>query len=143
MYGKDLPLYAREYIREWRRYDRFLRLRRSLDTPGMYILERKTHYMYDPEDEIIWLPSDRSVQLKDSYRMIMRFWPNEIKDVGTSLMITDIQRLGGAKRLAERIDEAEDNERRTMERYYQGEREAAGCEAYDRLAWLEGRRIAT
>ena len=140
MYGKDLPSYAREYLRTWQREDRFLRLRRSLDVPGAFILERKTFYAYQPDDEIVWLPSDRSVQLKDSYRMIFRFWPNEIKHVAASLALSDIQRLGGAKLLAERIRETEERERDLMERYAHGEREAAAGEMYERLAWLEGRR---
>src|SRR3990167_312165 len=45
MYGYDIPNYVCEYEREWQLYDRFLRVRRSLDYPGMLILERKTRYV--------------------------------------------------------------------------------------------------
>ena len=135
-----IPTYAREYERAWRSYDAFLRLRWSLDEYGKYILERKTRYIYFP-DERPESP-DRRRQLTDGYRKVFTFWPNEIQYVLQSLQRTDVQRLGGAKKLARDLEFEEAKVEELMNRQHNTDREAAGGEAYERLAWLEGRRVA-
>ena len=140
MYGLDLPRYAREYQREWQRIDRFLRLRRSQDEPGRYVLERKTRYTDYPVDR----PTrrDRCIQLAHGYREVFRFWPNEIQFVLPSLLQSDIQRQGGAKALAQRLDSLDEAEETRLTRGRLSAFEAVSGEAYDHLAWAEGRRVA-
>ena len=135
-----IPNYAREYEQVWHRYDRFLRLRWSLDEYGKYILERKTRYMYFPNERPT--SPDRCKQLTDGYRKVFTFWPNEIKYVLQGLKRTDIQQLGGAKKLARDLEAEEAKVEELMNRKHQTDREAAGGEAYERLAWLEGRRVS-
>jgi hypothetical protein len=139
MYGYDLPSYVREYSREWRRYDRFLRVRRSLDTPGQYVLERKTRFI---EKFPCQVGTDRQVQYKDEYRPVYHLWPNELTYVLTSLMASDIQAHGGARALANTLDFHDDRVRTLVDRQGHSEFEAAASESYDRLAWLEGRRVS-
>ena len=139
MYGYDLPAYVREYVRQWQQYDRFLRARRSLDVPGSYVVERKTRY-------IAGLPftrgTDRQVQLKDGYRTIMRVWPRELRDVLGSLRLTDIQARGGAKVLANALDAIDTANWESEDRRRLSELEARSSDAYDTLAWSEGRRVS-
>lgn len=132
--------YAREYERRFQKYDRFLRLRWSLDEYGKYILERKTRWMAFPNERPA--SKDRCVGLSQGYRKVFTFWPNEIQYVLQSLRRTDVQRLGGAKKLAADLETAEAKVEELMDRRHNTDREAAGGEAYERLAWLEGRRVA-
>ena len=140
MYGLEIPQYAREYLREWRREDRFLRLRWSQDEYGKYLLERKTRYTSYPVDR----PArrDRCIQLAHGYRTVLMFWPNQIREVAATLAHTDIQRLGGASSLARELDEHDRRERERLEREGHAEFEAIASEHYDRLAWSEGRRVS-
>ena len=135
-----IPTYAREYERAWRKHDAFLRLRWSLDEYGKYILERKTRYVYFPNERPA--SPDRRKQLTDGYRKVFTFWPNEIQYVLQSLQRTDVQRLGGAKKLAADLEASEAKIEELMDRQHNTDREAAGGEAYERLAWLEGRRVS-
>ena len=139
MYGYSLPRYVKDYEREWRRYDRFLRCRRSLDDPGMLLVERKTRYI---EKFPCRRDTDRQVQYKDEYRQVYKFWPNEIKYVLPSLMEHDIQRLGGAKTLARRLEDRDDRLRDSETRQGHDDFEMASSAAYDRMAWFEGRRVS-
>lgn len=136
----SLPRYTKEYIQEWRQYDPKLRLRRSIDEYGMYLLERKTRYIFNPP----FRPSsaDRCVQLNDDYRKVLAFWPNEIHLVRDFLRRYDIQRLGGAKELGQKLDADETRLQELMERKHKADLEAASGEAYERLAWMEQRRIS-
>lgn len=138
MYGYSIPRYAREYLAEWRRQDRFLRLRWSLDDPGMFILERKTRYV---RDYPFVRGTDRQIQLNDGYRKVLSFEPNMIQHVAEHLELNDIQRFG-ANYLAERLRQQEDTEEDRLSRSRLSEFEAQGSEAYDRLAWLEGRKVS-
>lgn len=140
MYGTDIPRYAREYLRDWRRDDRLLRVRYSLDYPGMYILERKTRYLAFPDG--IPLGTDRAVQYKDGYRLVLRFWPSEIKWVKQSLDRSDIQKHGGARGLADSLDAEDERVLALADRAMRNEFEAIASEHYDRLAWAEQRRVA-
>lgn len=139
MYGYDIPRYAKGYLREWRKYDRLLRLRWSLDEPGKFILERKTRYIMDHPFKY---GTDAQVQYNDSYRRVFVFEPRDIRFVLGSLQLTDLQRLGGAKEHAERLLLAEDRERELMDRARIAEFEAIASEHYDRIAWDEQRRVA-
>ena len=141
MYGLAIPRYAREYLSEWKRSDRHLRLRWSLDQPGAFILERKTKYLFPPGHGVK-LGTDRAIQLKDDYRKVFTFWPNEIKHVAFTLAVSDVQRLGGAKELSARLIESDDNDKRLLDRAYRANIEAATSDLYDRLAWEEKRRIS-
>lgn len=138
MYGYYLPTYVREYEREWKRYDRFLRCRRSLDDPGMLVVERKTRYI---EKLPCRRHTDRQVQYKDEYRQVYKFWPNEIKYVLPSLMEQDIQRHG-AKAVARALETRDDAMKDSRNRKDHDDFEMASSAAYDRMAWLEGRRIS-
>jgi hypothetical protein len=138
MYGYDVPRYIREYLSEWRRYDRQLRVRRSLDLPGMYILERRTVYRVDYPAQ---RGTDRAVQLKDSYRMVFRFWPNEARYVTYSLALADSHREG-AKDMARRLDTADAKEIELLDRRYISDCEAVASDLFDRLAWEEKRRVS-
>ncbi len=140
MYGMELPRYVREYQRDIRNYDRFLRIRRSLDHPGLYLVERKTRYTAFPD---ISLMTDRAVQHKDHYRPILLVKPSELRYVRRHLALTDIQRLGGAKAVAEMLDSVDDRELDLLDRRIRGDYEAISGDAYDWLAWREGRRVAT
>jgi hypothetical protein len=142
MGGYDIPFYVRGYVREWQRYDRMLRCRWSQDEPGKLVLERKTRYLYPPAGEAVRLGSDRAIQLSDEYRKVFVFEPRDIKLVLPSLQKFDIQRLGGAKALAERILDAEDREMELIDKARVAEFEAIAGELYDRLAWEERRRVA-
>lgn len=139
MYGYDIPRYARDYEREWRRYDRFLRLRWSLDQPGHYILERKTRYL---SDHPFAFGTDQQVQYKDEYRKVFTFTPGQIRFVAEYLRITDIQRMGGAKAVADMLDAYDETSWEMAARARTSEFEAIASEHYDRLAWEEGRRVA-
>jgi hypothetical protein len=130
---------VREFEREWRRYDRFLRVRRSLDYPGQYILERKTRYL---EKFPCRTGTDRQVQYKDEYRPVYTMWPNELKYVLTSLMASDVQAHGGAKALANVLDYQDQRGFDARDRAGHDEFEAIASESYDRLAWAEGRRVS-
>lgn len=137
MYGYDLPRYVREKDAELKRYDRFLRIRRSLDVPGAYIVERKTRYLTVHPCE---RGTDYQVQLKDDYREIFKFWPCDINYVMPYLERQDIQKIG-AKRLADLLDATDDFNKYVQEKDRRAEFEAQGSEAYDFLAWREGRRV--
>ena len=139
MYGYGIPTYVKTLVKEWRGYDRFLRMRNSLDEPGKFILERKTRYL---DDYPFVYGTDRQVQLKDEYRRVVVVEPRELQFVRDHLRITDIQRWGGAKRLAEVQRVAEENDRARQERSSQTVFEAAGDAAYEHIAWAEGRRVA-
>ena len=141
MYGYSIPRYAKEYLTVWQGNDRLLRLRFSLDQPGAFILERKTVYKVQPAYPIR-RGGDRAVQQKDGYRMVFRFWPDEIQYVSYSLALTDAQRYGGGKRLAAMLDSADDKENELMDRAFRNECEAAASELYDMLAWEEQRRVS-
>ena len=117
-----------------------MRVRWSLDEPGKYILERKTRWAAYPDERPT--SRDRCRQLTQGYRKVFTFWPNEIQYVLQSLCRTDVQRLGGAKKLARDLEFAEAKVEERMDRQHNTDREAAGGEAYERLAWLEGRRVA-
>lgn len=135
-----IPVYAKEYECQFKKYDRFLRVLWSLDEYGKYILERKTRWAAYPDERPE--SKDRCRQLSQGYRKVFTFWPNEIQYVLQSLRRTDIQRLGGAKTLARDLETSEAKVEDLMNRQHNTDREAAGGEAYERLAWLEGRRVA-
>ena len=135
-----IPRYAKAYEQRFQSYDRFLRLRYSYDEPGKYILERKTRWPAFPDERP--KSQDRCRQLSDGYRKVFTFWPNEIQYVLQSLQRTDVQRLGGAKKLARDLEASEAKVEELMDRRHNTDREAAGGEAYERLAWLEGRRVS-
>lgn len=140
MFGESIPCYAREYLREWQRYDRFLRLRWSLDEPGRFILERKTRYT---TDHVFERGTDRQAQLADGYRMVMRFDPRDIRWVLRSLQLTDIQRRGGYKALAEELRLDDDRAVELVDRAGRAEFEAVASEHFDRIAWDEKRRVVS
>lgn len=137
MYGYDLPRYVREKEVELKRYDRFLRIRRSLDIPGTYLVERKTRYL---TDHPFTRGTDYQVQLKDEYRGILHFWPCDINEVLPSLKRMDIQRWG-AKQLANELDAADDRDKARQDAARRSELDAIGGDAFDFLAWREGRRV--
>lgn len=139
MGGYDIPSYAKRYLAEWRHHDRLLRLRWSQDEPGRFILERKTKYLYPPDD--FKRGSDRAIQLSDGYRKVLLFNPNEIHLVAVTLRASDVQRLG-ARALANQLDERDDAEVRMIDRARIAEFEAIASDHYDRIAWDEKRRIA-
>lgn len=139
MYGCDLPRYIKQYQAEWRRFDRHLRVRCSLDIPGAYVVERKSRYLFDHPFEY---GTDAQVQYKDDYRHVLTFWPCDVTAVLPHLKKFDLQRVG-AKVLAREVQEREDYEDRKRDEAGRSDFEAIGSEAYDFLAWREGRRIAT
>lgn len=139
MYGYDLPSYVREYQKMFQKYDRFLRVRRSLDNPGMYVVERKTRYIEKLECKY---GTDRQVRYKDDYRLIYKIWPCDFKFVMDSLRATDIQKQGGARRLADELDARDYEEQVRIQRKNHDDFEQASSSAYDRLAWAEGRRVS-
>jgi len=130
MYGYSIPNYGREYEREFQRYDRFLRVRWSLDEPGKFILERKTRYL---TDHLFQRQTDRQVQYKDEYRKVFTFEPRQIQHVLQSLKLTDIQRYGGAKALADVMDAYDDHVWELAARARHAEFEDIASEHYDRL----------
>lgn len=139
MYGYDLPGYVRDTERQIKRYDRQLRLRRSLDQSGKYIVERRTHRTYWPD---IQLGTDRAVQYKDGYRTVMLIEPRELKYLYGSLVRTDVRAMGGAMAVARQLDADDQRERDLMDRRHRAEAEEVSSEVYDYLAWHEGRRVA-
>lgn len=139
MNGYDLPRYVRNYERELQRYDRFLRIRHSLDQPGFYVVERKTHYR---DTHPFIQGTDRQVQYADEYRQIYRLAPVDLRHVLTSLQASDIQAHGGATALANLLDASDDAQRLREDRYHHDLWEAASGEAYERMAWLDGRRVS-
>jgi len=104
----------------------------------MLMVERKTRYV---EKFPCKRNTDRQVQYKDEYRQIYKFWPNEIKYVLPSLMEHDIQRYG-AKTLARMLEDHDDRVKETKVRKDHDDFEMASSAAYERMAWLEGRRIS-
>lgn len=138
MYGYDLPRYLRQYEAEWQRFDRHLRVRRSFDNPGAYVVERKSKYLFDHPFQY---GTDAQIQYKDDYRPVLVFWPCDVTAVLPHLKKFDLQRMG-AKTLAREIDQREqyDEERADLARM--SELDAAGSDAYDFLAWREGRRVS-
>ena len=139
MYGYDIPRYVREKEQELKAYDRHLRIRRSLDTPGAYVVERKTRYV---SDHPFVRGTDWQVQLKDEYRQILVFYPCDILRVMPQLKEHDIQRMG-AKQLANDLDRSDDARRDREESSRISAFEDVSSDAYDFLAWREGRKIAT
>lgn len=137
MYGYDLPRYVREKDAELKRYDRFLRIRRSLDIPGAYLVERKTRYLTVHPCE---RGTDYQVQLKDDYREIFKFWPCDIGQVMPFLERQDIQKIG-AKRLADMLDATDEFNKYVQEKDRVSEFEAISSDAYDALAWREKRKV--
>lgn len=138
MYGYYIPRYAREYRSEWRKADRFLRVRWSLDESGMFILERKTKYL---ESYPFRYGTDRQIQLKDNHRKVLLFEPSMIQHVSEHLALNDVQRFG-ANYLAAKILQQEDREEDLLSANRLSEFEARGSEAYDFLAWREGRKVS-
>ena len=134
-----IPRYAREAQVGIQKYDRFLRLRWSIDEPGLYLLERKTQRMWWPEME---LGTDKATQYNDSVRMVTLLEPWDLGYVVTYLRLNDIQAHGGAKEVARAIEADEDRVADLLARHQVAELEAMSGEAYDQLAWLEERRIA-
>ena len=133
--------YLRDYERDLQHYDGFLRLRESIDEyPGQIMVERKTRYIFFPDG--VELGTDRAVRYRDQYRMVMVVRSGELPYVRRSLALTDVQRLGGAKVLEARINEAEDKEKELRNRAMQMELEAMSSDAFDFLAWREGRRVS-
>ncbi len=139
MYGYSIPNYARAYEREWQQYDHQLRLRRSLDFPGRFILERRTRYLEDHDFE---RDTDRQVQLKDHYRPVLVLTEDDLRFVSLHLRRTDIRARGGARLLDLRLQQEEEDEERRLSAQRQGVFDAIGGEAYDYLAWRERRRVA-
>jgi hypothetical protein len=139
VYGYQIPRYVREYLVDWRHYDRLLRVRWSLDHPGRFILERKTRYI---TEHPFRYGTDAQVQYNDGYRMVFVFDPRDIRYVRGSLELTDLQRLGGAKVHSARLLAAEAKELELMDRARVAEFEAIASDHYDRLAWAEQRRIS-
>ena len=134
----DIPSYARDYERRWRQYDRHLRLRRSLDYPGRFILERRTRYLVDHD----YLPgSDRQIQLRDHYRRVLILRDADFPHVYAHLRQTDIRRIG-AKDFERVLDATDEAARAARERSNLSDLEATSSEAYDFLAWREGRRVS-
>ena len=138
MYGSDLPRYIQEYEAEWRRFDRHLRVRRSLDNPGAYVVERKTRYLFDHPFQY---GTDAQVQYKDEYRHVLVFWPCDVTAVLPHLKKFDLQRTG-AKELARELAAREEYDEAVADRDRVAEFEAIGSESFDFLAWREGRRVA-
>ena len=137
----SIPRYAREYSREWKRYDRFLRLRWSInEAPDRFILERKTRYLTFPDDVV--LGTDRAVRYKDGYRRVYIVAPNELRWVLDSLRLHDIQRVGGAAGLSRQLLEAEEKAEELLNRRNRAEMEAVSGDVYEEFAWSEGRRIS-
>lgn len=133
-----IPTYAREYEKKWQRYDRHLRLRRSLDFPGRFLLERRTRYL---ADHSFVSGTDRQIQLRDEYRRVMLLVAADFPFVADHLRRTDIRRIGAKE--FERVLDAEDEARRaTEEKDRLSDLDATGSEAYDFLAWREGRRVS-
>lgn len=133
-----LPNYAKEYERRWQLYDHSLRLRRSLDYPGRYLLERRTRYLVDHP---AILGTDRAVQLKDHYRKILLLVDADFPYVEGHLRASDIRRIG-AKEFERVLDKQDEIARATEEKDRLSDLDAVGSEAYDFLAWREGRRIS-
>ena len=140
MGGYNIPRYVKEYLREWRAYDRLLRVRWSQDVYGAFVLERKTRYLYPPADDMVTRGTDRAIQLTDGYRKVFLFWPGECKYVLASLQRCDVQRYG-AKYLGRMLDEDDEREEALLERARIAEFEAIASEHYDRIAWEEKRRV--
>ena len=138
MYGYAIPAYARDYEREWQRYDHHLRLRRSLDFPGRFLLERRTRYL---ADHPAVLGTDRAIQLKDHYRKVLLLRDSDFRFVAAQLRATDVRRIG-AKELGRVLDAQDEATRASEEKYRLSDLEAVGSDAYDFLAWREGRRVA-
>lgn len=134
-----LPRYVRSYQADWQKHDRFLRVRRSLDNPNMYVVERKTRYTHDYPFSY---GTDRQIQLQDGYRPIYRIYPSEFAYVLPALKATDVQGRGGAKALADQLDAQDDVQRARESRQRTDEFTMRSSDAYDRLAWLEGRRVS-
>ena len=133
-----LPNYAREYEHEWQRYDRFLRLRWSLDYPGRFVLERRTRYL---DDYPFVYGTDRQIRLRDGYRLVTMLRDRDFPFVRIWLREHDIQRTG-ARALSQQLERAELLAEESAERARLTELDAAGGEAYDFLAWREGSRVS-
>ena len=134
----DIPSYARDYERRWQTYDRHLRLRRSLDYPGRFILERRTRYL---DDHDFVRGTDRQIQLRDHYRKVLILRDSDFPFVAAHLRRTDIRRVG-AREFERVLDAADEAARVAEERQHLSDLEAAGSDAYDFLAWREGRRVS-
>jgi len=130
MYGYEIPRFARAYERDFKHYDRFLRLRWSLDEPGKFILERKTRYLTDHPFQ---RGTDRQVQYKDEYRKVFTFEPRQIHQVLEALKLTDIQRHGGANALADSLDAHDVRVWELAARARHAEFEDIASEHWDRL----------
>ena len=139
MYGTDLPKYIREYEAEWKQFDRHLRVRRSFDNPGAFIVERKSKYLFDHPFQY---GTDAQIQYKDDHRPVLTFWPCDVTAVLPHLKKFDLQRMG-AKTLAREIQQREEYDEMIADKDRISELDAVGSEAYDFLAWREGRRVAT
>lgn len=142
------PTPPREFVSALRSFDSTLRVRWGVRT-SLWIIERKMpprHKQLLAERPNPW-HSARGLDLydgwRDGYLHVMNVHPSLLNHrVFAELATCDTWRLGGMDALTRRLDEIEEAEEKAADREIHNFNEAAAKEMHDRLAWLQGRRVA-
>lgn len=142
------PTPPREFVSALRTFDASLRIRWGART-SLWIIERAMpprHKQLLAERPNPW-HSARGLDLYDGWREgylhVMSVHPSLLDHrVFAELRRCDIWAQGGLARLTDRLDAIEEAEEKAADREIHNFNEAAAKEMHDRLAWLQGRRVA-
>lgn len=143
------PVPSPGFVADLRAYDPQLRVRWG-HRMALWIIERKLperHKQLLAEKATPW-KSSRGLDLwdgwKEGYVHVMNVHPDLLAWtlVGTELRKADFQALGGVAALNRALDADEDAWERETDRAIANYTQAGASEMFDRLAWLDGRRVA-
>lgn len=146
------------FVKSLQGYDRSLRVRFARHL-GVFFIERKLPRRQpqwlkekpcpwgttaEPESEGRKRANDLWESWQEGYVHVMSVHPDLLawSLVAPELARCDMQRAGGFEKLNAELDAAEEAWEAEQERKKQTWLESASREAHDRLAWLEGRRVA-
>lgn len=138
----------REFVSALRAFDPDLRIRWAVRT-SLWFIERKLperHRQLLSERPNPW-KSEKGFDLydgwKDGWVHILSVHPSLLDHrVFHELAAADSHRQGGFEAINRRLDEAEAQWEKDTDKTIDNWNEAAAKESHDRLAWLQGRRVA-
>lgn len=140
-----------EFVNELHRFDPNLRIRWGRHQ-SVWIIERQMpprHKQLLAERPSPESKSDRGRDVwegwRDGYVHVLTVAPELLENrplVFQTLADADAWRVGGMERLAQKLDELDALQEAANDREIKNWVEAATSEAYDRLKWLQGERVA-
>lgn len=137
-----------EFVAKLERFDKELRIRWGVRT-ALWIIERKMpsqHRQLLSERPNPW-KSLRGLDLYDGWREgyvhVLSVHPSMLDErVFEALSEADAWRQGGFAAIAQKLDDQDAAEEAAIDRKIKNYTQAAASEAYDRLKWLQGERVA-